>query len=265
LRERSYEHLKTTYRDPVATIALARPDSRNALSAALIEELTTCFEDLSGDGSVRVVMLEGEGDVFCAGADIGYMREAARFSYEENLKDARRLARMFLTVDECPKPVVAKVRGAALGGGAGLVATADVVVAVEDTRFAFPEVRLGIAPATIAPFVVRKIGASRARALFLTAERFGAERAREMGLVHRVVAAEDLEDATGETVSGLLAGGPDAQAAVKMVLREIESVEPADAPGLMARVIADLRTGEEGQEGLGAFLEKREPRWRTKP
>jgi len=228
----------------------------------LISDLTDCFGELAEDEEIRAIVLTGEGPSFCAGADIGHMRETARFSYEENLEDARRLATMFLAVDECPKPVVAKVRGAAIGGGAGLVAASDVVVAEEGTRFAFTEVRLGIAPATIAPFVVRKIGVSRARSLFLTGERFDAERARDMGLVHEVAPEDGLDAAVESKVSELLKGGPEAQAAVKALLREIEAVETAETPGLMSRMNAMLRAGEEGQEGLGAFLEKREPRWR---
>jgi methylglutaconyl-CoA hydratase len=148
-----------------------------------------------------------------------------------------------------------------MGGGAGLVAAADVVVADEGTRFAFSEVRLGIAPATIAPYVLRKIGPSHARSLFLTGERFGAVRAREIGLVHESVPSDALETAVEETVVRLLQGGPHAQAAVKALLRQLESVEPMDAPGLMSRLISELRSGEEGQEGLAAFLEKRQPRW----
>ncbi len=260
-----YEHLRRTDEGPVATVALARPESHNALNAALIEELTTCFEELAGEDAVRAVVLTGEGQSFCAGADIGYMRETAGFSYEENIEDARRLATMFRTVDECPKPVVAKVAGAAIGGGVGLVAAADVAVAAEGTRFAFSEVRLGIAPATIAPFVVRKIGFSQARALFLTGERFSAGRAREMGLVHQVALAEDLDAATEDIVTRLLQGGQLAQAAIKELLRQIEATEPMEALGLMTNRIAELRIGEEAQEGLGAFLQKREPRWRQSP
>ena len=258
----AYEHLRRTDDGPVATVSLARPESRNALNAALIEEISRCFGELTEDDAVRVVVLTGEGPSFCAGADIGYMRDTAEFSYEENLEDARRLAEMYRAVDELPKPVVAKVRGAAIGGGAGLVAASDLAVAEWGTRFAFSEVRLGIAPATIAPFVVRKIGPSRARALFLTGERFGAEWAREIGLVHEVVAEEKLDSAAEIVVSGLLQGGPAAQAAIKALLRQVEATEPLEALGLMTGLIAELRTGEEGQEGLGAFLEKREPRWR---
>jgi methylglutaconyl-CoA hydratase len=259
---RQYEHLKVRNEGTVANVSLNRPDSHNALNAALIGELTEVFDYLAGDENVRVVVLAGGGRSFCAGADIGYMRDTAGLSYEENLEDARSLGAMFRAVDECPKPVVAKVRGAAMGGGAGLVAAADVVVAEEGARFAFSEVRLGIAPATIAPFVVRKIGASHARSLFLTGERFDAARAREIGLVHESVSPEELDDAVEKKVEELLAGGPDAQASVKALLRQLETLEPMDAPGLMSRVISELRTGEEGQEGLAAFLEKREPRWR---
>jgi len=257
-----YEHLRRTDEGPVATVALARPGSHNALNAALIEEVTRCFEDLAQDEGTRVVVLTGEGQSFCAGADVGYMRDTARFSYEENVEDARRLARMFRSVDECPKPVVAKVAGAAIGGGVGLVAAADVAVAEEGTRFAFSEVRLGIAPATIAPFVIRKVGYSHARALFLTGERFDAGRAREIGLVHQVAWTGELGTTTDEVVARLLQGGPVAQAAVKELLRQIEATEPMEALGLMTNRIAELRIGEEGQEGLGAFLEKREPEWR---
>jgi methylglutaconyl-CoA hydratase len=255
--------LKRTDEGPVATVALARPEARNALNAALIAEITRCFGELADDDDVRVVVLTGEGPSFCAGADIGYMRDTADFSYEENLEDARRLAEMFRSVDELPKPVVAKVRGAAIGGGAGLVAAADIAVAEEGTRFAFSEVRLGIAPATVAPFVVRKIGFSQARALFLTGERFDAEEAREIGLVHEAVLERDLDAAVVNVVSQLLQGGPEAQAAIKALLHQVEATEPLEALGLMTGLIAELRTGEEGQEGLGAFLEKRGPRWRN--
>jgi methylglutaconyl-CoA hydratase len=258
-----YKHLRRTDEGPVATVILARPEAHNALNAELIDELTRCFEEISDDERVRVVVLAGEGRSFCAGADVGYMRKTATFSYEENLEDARRLAMMFWTIDESPKPVVAKGHGAAMGGGAGLLAVADVVMADSEARFAFSEVRLGIAPATIAPFVVRKIGVSHARSLFLTGERFGAERARRIGLAHEVVSSEELDAAVGEKVAKLLRGGPVAQATLKGLLRRLETTEPMEAPGLTARVISELRTGEEGQEGLAAFMDKRDPRWRS--
>lgn len=252
-------YLSLRHEDAVATVALARPDARNALNAGLIGEIRNCMEELAEDDTVRVVVLTGEGDFFCAGADIGYMRDTAEFSYEENLEDARDLAAMFGAVDGCPKPVVARIKGAAIGGGVGLVAAADVAVAEEGTVFAFSEVRLGISPATIAPFVVRKIGYSQSRALFLSGERFDAARARDIGLVHEVVS--DLDAAVQKKVKGLLAGGPEALAATKGLLRELGDAAPGEVTEIMARRIAELRVGSEGQEGLGAFLEKRKPAW----
>jgi methylglutaconyl-CoA hydratase len=259
-----YEHLRRADEGPVAIVTLARPEARNALNVALVGEVTRCFEELAEDEGVRVVVLTGEGPSFCAGADIAYMRDTSGFSYEENLEDARRLADMFLAVDDLPKPVVARVHGAAIGGGVGLVAAADVAVAEEGTRFAFSEVHLGIAPATIAPFVVRKIGHSQARALFLSGERFDTGRAREVGLVHEAVPEGDLDAAVERTVAQLLQGGPAAQAAIKEALRQVEATEPMEALGIMTQLIAELRVGEEGQEGLGAFLEKRKPYWRNR-
>ena len=258
----NYEHLRVGHGDAVATVTLARPDKRNALNDELIGELARCIEELAEDDDVRVVVLTGEGDFFCAGADVGYMRDTANFSYEENLEDARRLAAMCGAVDECPKPVVARVRGAAIGGGVGLVAAADVAVAEEGTVFAFTEVRVGISPAAIAPFVLRKIGQSWTRALFLTGERFDAARAQAVGLVHEVAAEGNLDAIVQEKVAGLLAGGPEALATTKALLRELRNADPGEATEILARRIAELRTGEEGQEGLGAFLEKREPAWR---
>jgi methylglutaconyl-CoA hydratase len=262
VRMSNYEHLSVGRGNEVVTVSLARPDARNALNAGLIGELTRCMEELAGDDGVRVVVLTGEGDFFCAGADVGYMRDTAKFSYEENMEDARELAAMFRAVEECPKPVVARVRGAAIGGGVGLVAASDVAVAEDGSIFAFSEVRLGIAPATIAPFVLRKIGPSHTRALFLTGERFDVQRAQAIGLVHEVASEGDLDAAVREKVEGLLAGGPGALAATKALLRELRDAAPGKATEVMARRIAELRTGEEGQEGLGAFLEKREPAWR---
>src|ERR687890_515268 len=258
----NYKHLRIGHGDTVATVSLARPDARNALNDELIGELTRCMEELAQDDDVRVVVLTGEGDFFCAGADIGYMHDTANLSYEENLEDARRIAAMFGAVERCPKPIVARVRGAATGGGGGLVAAADVAVAEEGTIFAFTEVRLGISPATIAPFVLRKIGPSHTRALFLTGERFDVQRAQAIGLVHEVASDRDLDAAVREKVEGLLAGGPGALAATKALLRELRDGSPGEATEITARRIADLRTGREGQEGLGAFLEKREPAWK---
>jgi methylglutaconyl-CoA hydratase len=257
-----YENLKARADGPVLHVILNWPDKHNALNAGLIADIRRCFEELAEDDAVRAVVLSGEGRSFCAGADIGYMRDTAKFTYEENLEDARRLAAMFRAVEACPKPVLAAVLGAAIGGGAGLVAAADIVVAEEETVFAFSEVLLGIAPATIAPFVVRKIGLSQARALFLTGERFDAGRAREIGLIHEAVTEDRLDEVVEKKVAQLLKGGPEAQAATKDLLDELRSAAPEEIAELMAHRIAGLRTGEEGQEGLGAFMEKRKPAWK---
>ena len=260
---RSYRNLAVMADGPVLRVGLNRPDSHNALNADLIQEVTGCFREIERDDRVRVVVLSGEGRSFCAGADVGYMRDTAGFSYEENLEDARRLAAMYRAVEECPKPVVAKVRGAAIGGGAGLVAAVDVAIAEEGAVFAFSEVHLGIAPATIAPFVVRKVGPSHARRLFLTGERFGVEQAWAFGLAHEVAPDGGLDSAVEKKVGQLLKGGPEALAAVKGLLRELREASPEEATELMARRIAELRTGAEGQEGLGAFIQKRESSWRV--
>ena len=258
-----YEHLRIEHEGAVATVTLARPDARNAMNAGLIREIRHTMQKMAEDDGVRVVVLMGEGDYFCAGADIGYMKDTSEFSFEENRQDARELAAMFGAVEECPKPVVASARGAAIGGGVGLVAAADVAVVEEGTVFAFSEVRLGISPATIAPFVVRKIGLSQARDLFLTGERFDATRAYEIGLVHQVAAEGRLDEAVQEKVEELLTGGPNALAATKALLRELRDAAPDEVAEIMARRIAELRTGDEGQEGLAAFLEKRKPAWRN--
>jgi methylglutaconyl-CoA hydratase len=256
-----YEHLEVSAGDGVVTVTLDRPDVRNALSAGLITELTRCMREIAGREDVRAVILTGEGDSFCAGADIGYMRQTASFSYEENLEDAGRLAALFESIAECPKPVVARIKGAAIGGGVGLVAAADVSVAEEGTIFAFSEVRLGISPATIAPFVLRKIGHSHARSLFLTGERFGAERAREIGLVHEVAPEGELDEVVQKKIGQITSGGPESLASTKRLLGELADADPQEVTGITASRIAELRTGEEGQEGLTAFLEKRKPRW----
>jgi enoyl-CoA hydratase/carnithine racemase len=237
---------------PVLRVTLARPERRNAFDAALISELTEAFADV---GDARAVVLAGEGESFCAGADVEWQRSSIDLSYEENVEDALRLFRMCDTIDRCPAPVVARVHGHALGGGSGLVACTDIAVAAEDAVFAFSEVRLGIIPAVISPFVFAKIGPGAARRWFLTGERFGADVALRIGLVHEVSPAPD--DAVAGVVEALLASGPEAVRAAK----ELASVRP-DGPEA-ARIAAARRTSDEGQEGLRAFLEKRAPAWRS--
>ena len=231
-------------------MTLAKPDRRNAFDAALIRELTQAFTDV---GVARAVVLAGEGESFCAGADVEWQRSATDLSYEENVEDALRLFRMCEAIDTCPAPVVARVQGYALGGGSGLVACADVAIAARDATFGFSEVKLGIIPAVISPFVLPKIGAN-ARRYFLTGERFDADTALRIGLAHEL--ADDLDDAVGRVVGELLSSGPEAVREAKRLIRERPGGEEA------AQTAASLRSGEEGQEGLRAFLEKRTPGWR---
>jgi methylglutaconyl-CoA hydratase len=232
-------------------VTLARPDRHNAFDAELIEELTVAFSEVGDD--VRAMLLSGEGKSFCAGADVDWMRGSIELSYEENVADARRLRKMLETIDGCPAPVVARVHGHALGGGCGLVACSDIVVAAGDAVFAFSEVKLGIVPAVISPFALAKIGPSAARRYFVTGEPFDAATALRIGLVHEV--ADDLDAAVGRIVEHLRSAGPEAaRHAKKLVL------ERPDGLGTERR-IAQRRTSDEGQEGLRAFLEKRDPSW----
>ena len=234
----------------VLRVNLARPERRNAFDAALIAELTDAFADV---GDARAVVLAGDGESFCAGADVDWQRSSIDLSYEENVEDAARLLRMLEAIDGCPAPVVARVQGYALGGGSGLVACADAAIAAPDAVFGFSEVKLGIIPAVVSPFVLTRIGAS-ARRLFVTGERFGAETALRIGLVHEVAA--DVDVALERTLDEILASGPRAVREAKRLVRERPVADE------LPRIAARLRTSPEGQEGLRAFLEKREPGWR---
>ena len=237
---------------PVLRITLARPERRNAFDAALIAELTEAFGDA---GDTRAVVLSGEGEAFCAGADVEWQRASIDLSYDENVADALRLYAMCEAIDRCPAPVVARVHGFALGGGSGLVACSDIVIADAETVFGCTEVRLGIVPAVISPFVLPRIGA-HARRYFLTGERFGADVALRIGLVSEV-ADGDLDERTDVVLGHLLASAPEAVRAAKELVR--------DQPGgqAAAEIAAARRTSAEGQDGLRAFLEKRRPAWRS--
>ena len=243
--------LRTEREGLVLRVTLARPERRNAFDAALIEELTAAFAD---GGDARAVVLSGDGPSFSAGADVEWMRSSVDLSYDENVADALRLRAMLDAIDSCPAPVIARVQGHALGGGCGLVACSDIVIAEPAAQFAFSEVKLGIVPAVISPFALAKIGAGAARRYFVTGERFSAETALRIGLVHEV--ADDLDTAVERVVGELLSAGPEAARAAKELARAPLSPEET------ARRIAAHRTSEEGQEGLRAFLEKRAPAWR---
>jgi methylglutaconyl-CoA hydratase len=232
-------------------ITLARPDRRNAFDADVIRELSEAFV---GVGRARAVLLSGEGASFCAGADVDWMRASAGLSVDENIADANAMRQMFEAIDGCPAPVVARVQGHALGGGAGLVAVADIAIASSDTAFAFSEVKLGIIPAVISPFALAKIGGANARRYFVTGERFDAETALRIGLVSEV--ADGLDAAVDRVIGELRSAAPRAARWAKRLVRE------RPEGGETARWIAERRTSDEGQEGLRAFLEKRRPTWR---
>jgi methylglutaconyl-CoA hydratase len=252
----------------IARVTLARPDRHNAFDASAIAELRSTFGALAREPaeSLRGVVLAGDGPSFCAGADIAWMRAAMALDVEGNEQDAMAMADMFEAIDTCPVPVVARVQGAALGGGMGLLAVSDLVIAESGARFGFTETRLGILPAVIAPFVVAKIGESQARALFPSGRRFDAVRAQRIGLVHEVVEGPEALDAAVEAaIADLLAAGPTAARAAKAVIREVRGLGHGSAKWHTARVIARQRVTAEAGEGFAAFDERRRPAWAPDP
>jgi methylglutaconyl-CoA hydratase len=255
------ERLELETDDGVARVWLNRPELRNAFDGQMVTELRAVLDDLTGSDAVRVIVLGGRGKVFSAGADLEWMKAVAAFGREENVREARAMADLFFALYSSPKPIVARVHGAALGGGAGLVAACDIAVAAQGTRFGFTEVRLGLIPAVISPYVLRKVGESAGRELFLTGERFEAAKAQEIGLVRAVVPEADLDDAVDARVHELLQAGPHAIAEAKALLRSVAGRSVADVRQETVERIADVRASAEGQEGLKAFLEKRKPDW----
>ena len=252
----------------VARVTLARPDVHNAFDATLIGELRTAFSALARESpaQLRAVVLAGDGPSFCTGADLAWMRAAVTLDTEANEQDAMAMADMFEALDTCPVPVIARVHGAALGGGMGLCAVSDLVIAESGTRFGFTETRLGMLPAVISPFVIAKIGESQARALFPGGRRFDATRAARIGLVHEIVEGDAALDAAVEAaVADVLAAGPTAARAAKAIVREVRGLGHGSAKWHAARVIARQRTSSEAQEGIRAFSEKRRPTWAPDP
>lgn len=256
-----YRFLTTRRTGAVEHLTLNRPDVRNAFNEQLFDDLARWTERASLDSSLRVVVVDGAGPVFCAGADLAWMSRMAAFTREDNVRDATAAANVFAALNRLPVPLVGRVHGAALGGGAGLAAVCDVVVADDQAVFGFTEVKLGIIPAIIAPYVLAKIGESAARELFLTGARFGAERARQIGLVHAVVPADRLDETVTAFVRKFLSAGPGAIAAAKDLIARIAATPDSDLLRVTAEAIADRRASAEGQEGLHAFLDKRKPRW----
>jgi methylglutaconyl-CoA hydratase len=257
----AFRHLRVERDGAVLRITLARPEVRNAFDDALIEELTRAFSEAGEDAGSRVVVLAGDGPTFCAGADVAWMRKAGGYSKAENEADAGRMARMLRGIDACPKPVIALAHGAAIGGGVGLVAAADIVIAAEGTVFSLAEVKLGILPAVISPYVLRAIGPRAARDYFLTGDRFDSREAQRIGLVHQVVAAGDLAGAGDRKAAAILTSAPEAVRVAKRLIEEVSWKTPDEAMPLTVRTIAERRASDEAKEGLTAFLEKRKPSW----
>ena len=248
-------------RDSILRLTLNRPALRNAFDEDAIARLTAAVAAAAEDADLRAVVLAGAGPVFCAGADLAWMSKAVAYTQGENRSDAEDLARMLERFDTLRVPVIGRIQGAAIGGGVGLASICDIVVAADDATFALTEVKLGILPAVIAPYVVRKIGVSAARELFLTGARFTAQRAREIGLVHEVVPESDLDAAVDRRIADIRSAGPGAIAVAKALIREIAGANPKDVIGLTTGTIAAQRVSAEGQEGMRAFLQKRKPGW----
>lgn len=257
-----YQTLEVKRDGAVAIVWLNRPDVRNAFNEMTITEITEVFGVLNSDQQAKVVVLAARGVAFCAGADLNWMKKMADYSHQENLTDAAGLAAMLRAINDCAKPVVARVQGDCYAGGLGLAAACDIVVAAEGVHFCLSEVKLGLIPATISPYVIRAMGTQAARRYFLTAERFSAVEAQRLGLVHEVVAAEELDDTVQGLVNALLAASPNAVAEAKRLVRDIagQSLTDALVEETVTR-IAHIRASEQGREGVRSFLEKRKPSW----
>jgi methylglutaconyl-CoA hydratase len=260
----AYRNLTTRRDGAVEYLTLNRPEVRNAFNADMIGEIANWAAQIAASsGELRAVVMSGAGKAFCAGGDAAWMAQTVSYSDEENVRDARALAGMFRAINSLPVPVIGRVHGAAMGGGAGLAAVCDIVVAAEDATFGFTEVKLGLIPAVVSFFVLQKIGQSAARELFLTGARFPAARAKEIGLVHAVVPAAELDATAARYLGELATGGPEAIAAAKSLITAVADIgqDEAEAAAFTADAIATRRRSAEGQEGLRAFLDKRPPRW----
>jgi methylglutaconyl-CoA hydratase len=257
----THQFLETERVGATEYLTLHRPEVRNAFNADLVRELTRWAQSMSATREVRIIVVAGHGPVFCAGADLQWMSETLAYTRDDHLREAAELAAMFRLIDELPQAVVARIHGAALGGGAGLVAVCDIAVASDETIFGFSEVKLGIVPAVISPFVLRKIGRSAARELFLTGRRFTAARAREIRLVHTVVSQPELDQAIGNVVAELMSSGPEAVTTAKRLIRNVADQPIDTAATVTIETIAERRASEEGRHGMTAFLEKRRPPW----
>jgi methylglutaconyl-CoA hydratase len=256
-----YETVEVKSENMVAWVALNRPEVRNAFNEVMIEELIQVLDQIEKDDSVRVMVLTGNGKAFCAGADLNWMKKMKNFTYEENYQDALRLAELMYKIYNLPKPTIARVNGASIGGSNGLLAACDMAIASHRAEFSMSEVKIGLVPACIGPYLVKKVGESTCRELFLSGERISADQARALGLVNDVVTHVNLTKRVMERISNLLSSGPHALAVSKELLSTISEMPLTEARDHTAKVIAELRSGDEAQEGMTAFLEKRKPKW----
>lgn len=258
---KKYQTILVSPKGSVVRIALNRPQVHNAFNETMVRELREAFGAICQAEKIRVVILTGQGKSFCAGADLNWMRKVKDYSFEDNLKESQQLAELMYIIYSLPLPTIARVNGAAIGGGAGLMAACDLVIAAETAKFSLSEVKLGLVPAVISPYVVRRVGENACREFFLTGERLKAEKALRFGLVNQVVPLEDLDRAVEERVAQLLTSGPEALSTCKELLRRVPGMSLQEVKSYTAEVIARLRVSQEGQEGMSAFLEKRKPKW----
>lgn len=258
---KDYQTIRIEERDHIARITFNRPEVRNAFNATMISEMGDAFRQINSRKDLRVVVLTGIGQSFCAGADLNWMRDVMNFSYEENLKDSLNLAEMFHLMFTCPLPTIARVNGPAIGGGCGMAAVCDIVIASEKAVFSLSEVKLGLVPACISPYVIRRMGDKNCREYFLTGERLTAEKALAAGLANQVVPEDKLDEAVQKRIEQLLSSGPEALAWCKQLLEKAPAISEIEVGKYTAEVIARLRMSDEAQEGMRAFFEKRKPKW----
>ncbi|UCC40509.1 MAG: enoyl-CoA hydratase/isomerase family protein [Candidatus Aminicenantes bacterium] len=257
----SYKTTSFTKEEKIARVCFNRPEVHNAFNSTMIRELDDVVDKIGKDKSLRVVILTGNGKSFCAGADIKWLREIVDYSFEQNLEESLELAEVLYKIYVLPKPTIAMVNGTAFGGGTGFLSVCDIAVASEDAKFGLSEVKIGLVPAAISPYVIRRIGEKNAREYFLTGERISAQKAQEIGLVNKVVPHAKLKETVDETAKHLLTSGPEAIASCKELIYKVPKMSFEEAKTYTARMIANLRVSEEGQEGTSAFLEKRKPSW----
>lgn len=257
----SYTTIRYEKQDRVGRVTFNRPEIHNAFNSTLIKEMLHLFGDIEKDTDLRLVVLTGEGKSFCAGADLNWMRSVINQSLEENLAESNELANLFYKIYTFKRPVIGRINGAAIGGGTGFVAVCDIAIAARSAKFSFSEVKIGVVPACIGPYVIRKMGEGKARELFITGERMNAERAFQVGLVNQVVDDEALDEEVERLIASVLSSGPEAVAMAKKLVSEVPGMCPDEFKPFTAEMIARLRVSDEGQEGMDAFLSKRPPKW----